>query len=164
MLPTHLVRAAIIDELKYFNDRVWKFLSAAEARKLYPHGTFVGGRWVTHNKGDADQPKCRGRYVAQEVNKGGEADAAFYAATPPLEAKRVLFSRFASERHHNKKPLKLHFLDVRKAYFNGIPRRSMYLRLPSELGLHKNTLGELRRCIYGTRDAGALWEATYTHV
>ena len=87
---------------------------------------------------------------------GGEADAAFYAATPPLEAKRVLFSRYASERRRGNKPLKLHFLDVRKAYFNGVPRRSIYIRMPPELGLGKGTLGKLRKCMYGCRDACAI--------
>ena len=106
------------------------------------------------NKQDSRNPDCRGRYVAQEVNKGGEADAAFYAATPPLESKRMLFSMWAKEKTRNGVPLKLHFLDVTKAYFNGVPKRSMCIRLPVELGLGKNVVGRLRRCIYGTRDAG----------
>ena len=40
----------------------------------------------------------------------------------------------------------------------------MYVRLPPELNLGKHVLGRLRRCMYGTRDAGALWESTYTRV
>ena len=28
----------------------------------------------------------------------------------------------------------------------------------------KEVVGRLRRCIYGTRDAGAIWEETYTNV
>ena len=69
------------------------------------------------NKADTDQPKCKGRYVAQETNAGGEADAAFYAATPPLEAKRVLFSRWAKERCMctavGTERLQLHVLDLK---------------------------------------------------
>ena len=55
-------------------------------------------------------------------------------------------------------------LDVRNAYVNGIPKRSIYVRLPVEMGLGKTKLGRLRRCMYGTRDAGAIWEATYTDI
>ena len=48
--------------------------------------------------------------------------------------------------------------------FNGIPTRSIYIKLPYELGMNKNVLGKLKRCIYGTRDAGAIWESTYTNL
>ena len=58
--------------------------------------------------------------------------------------------------------MKIHFLDVRKAYFNGRPRRRMYIRLPAELGLGKGYLGRMERTMYGTRDAGAIWEQTFT--
>ena len=51
---------------------------------------------------------------------------------------------------------------MRKAYFNCGPTRSIYVRLPQEIGLGKHVLGQLRRCIYGTRDAGAIWEQVYT--
>ena len=52
-------------------------------------------------------------------------------------------------------------VDICKAYFNGIPTRNLYVRLPAELGLPKNVLGKLVRCMYGTRDAGAIWEQCY---
>ena len=55
-LDDNLTHAAMIDELQYFNDRVWKFMPLAEARKQYPHGKCVGGRWITHNKGDSQSP------------------------------------------------------------------------------------------------------------
>ena len=147
------------DELAYLCDEVFEGVPYDVAMRD-PEKVVVSGRWVNCNKQDADNPKCRGRYVAQEVNVNGDADAAFYAATPPLEAKRVLFSRWVSERERGGKPLKLHFLDVRKAYFNGFPRRPIYVKLPYEMGLGRNVLGRLRKCMYGTRDAGAIWEAT----
>ena len=53
---------------------------------------------------------------------------------------------------------------LKKAHFNGLPRRSLYLKLPYEMGMGKAVLGKLRRCMYGTRDAGAIWEATYTEI
>ena len=61
---------------------------------------------------------------------------------------------------HGKK-LKLSFVDIRKAYFNGTPTRNLYVRLPTELGFQKNTVGKLVKCMYGTRDAGAIWEQCY---
>lgn len=123
-LPLNHIKEAMLDEIKLLCDEVVEAVDVDEALKDPDH-VLISGRWINHNKGDSDQPRCRGRYVGQEVNAGGEADAACYAATPPLDAKRTLFSRMASERRRGNKPLKLHFLDVRKAYFNGVPRRSI---------------------------------------
>ena len=89
-------------------------------------------------------------------------DAACFAATPPLEAKRVLCSQWATERRRGGEALKLHFADARKAYFNGKPNRAVYLRLPKELGFLSTTQGKLVRCCDGTRDAGSVWEAFFT--
>ena len=63
---------------------------------LTPNGKHVSGRWVKSNKQDAKNPKWRVRYVAQEVGSG--SDEALYAATPPLEARKVLLSQFARQR------------------------------------------------------------------
>ena len=54
--------------------------------------------------------------------------------------------------------LQLAFIDVRKAYFNGVPRRPVYMQFPKELGLPNNLVAKLVRCAYGTRKAGAIWE------
>ena len=53
-----------------------------------PGRALVGDRWVNCNKGDSQSPKCRGRYVAQEVNPGGEADPSFDSATPTVRSKK----------------------------------------------------------------------------
>ena len=76
----------------------------------------------------------------------------------------MLLSRWAKERSRDGHPLQLQILDVRKAYFNATPQRNIYVRLPSELGLRRGVVGKLKTCMYGTRDAGAIWEATYTTV
>ena len=52
-------------------------------------------------------------------------------------------------------------MDIKKAYFNGIPKGKLYLFLPRELGLGKS-VAHLKRCVYGTRDAGMIWEETYS--
>ena len=126
-----------------------------------PAGKVIGCRWVNCNKGDLANPDVRCRLVGQEVNHGDGPTEAFYAATPPLEAKRLLFSQWATERKRDGKHLKISCVDIKKAYFNGRPKRSMYVRLPPELGLPKDTVGKLERCMYGTRDAGAIWESCY---
>ena len=115
----------------------------------------IGSRWVVCNKQDSQNPDVRARLVAQEI--GVHADSSFYAATPPLESKRMLFSGWATQRSRNGKPLKISFVDVRKAYFNGTPTRKLYIRLPAEMGLPKDMVARLDTCMDGTRDAGAIW-------
>ena len=60
------------------------------------------------------------------------------------------------------KPLRLSFVGIRKSYFSVIPERTCYRKLPKEIGLSPDTVARLVRCIDGTRDAGKLWEDTYT--
>ena len=156
-LPLGHVRAAMKEELEYFCDKVWVGVPLSEAQND-PDGKIIGSRWVNCNKNDINDPDVRCRLVAQEINL--QADESFYAATPPLEAKRILFSEFASRVPAEN--LKVSFVDVKKAYFYGIPERTLYVRLPSELGLGKGVVGKLVRCMYGTRDAGAIWENCYT--
>ena len=73
----------------------------------------LNGRWVLCNKGDLLAPDCRARFVACEVNVGD--DLSFFAATPPLEAKRLLLSQWATQRTRKGKRLQLHFADAKKA-------------------------------------------------
>ena len=55
-------------------------------------------------------------------------------------------------------PLRFSFIDIKKAYFNGVPSRLIYMSLPPELGLPKHFVAKQTRCVYGTRDAGMIWE------
>ena len=73
VLDGDLIRAAIVDELQYFCSKVWRITSEAEA-KADPNATLTGGRWILCNKGDADAPKVRARYVATEVNREQNPD------------------------------------------------------------------------------------------
>ena len=98
--------------------------------------------------------------MAQEV--GHSSDVSFFAATPPLESKRMLLSQWATEKTRKGAPLKISFVDVKKAYLNGRPSRKLYVRPPPELGLPKNVVCRLDRCMYGCRDAGAIWEIVYS--
>ena len=159
-LEPSLIAAAIREELNYFNQGVWKIELKTNALQK-PDAILVRSRWVLCNKGDNKNPDMRARLVACEVNKGGDKPDAFFASTPPLEAKKVLFSRLAQERTRNGEKLMLSFIDVKKACFNGIPKRDVYMSLPKELGLPSHLVAKQVRCVYGTRDAGAIWEDTY---
>ena len=161
-LAPHIIRPAIEDELNYFNSKVWELSTIDEMRKV-PDPLCVRSRWVLCNKGDATNPDVRARLVSCELNQGVRNDA-FSASTPPLEGKRMLFSRYVSERHRVGKPLRVSFIDIRKVYFNALPTRAIYMRLPKEMGLPSDTVARQVRCVYGTRDAGKLWQDTYTVV
>ena len=51
--------------------------------------------------------------MAHEVGVG--SDEAFYAATPPLEAKKMCLSQWAHEQSRGGAALNIRFLDVGKA-------------------------------------------------
>ncbi len=54
----------------------------------------MGDKWVDANKGDMEKPDYRCRSVAKEIEKGERED--LFAAKPPLEAKKILISLWAS--------------------------------------------------------------------
>jgi hypothetical protein len=86
LLDPSLISDAIIDELDYFNDHVWRIEEKATMLGIKDH-VFVRSRWVTCNTGDHIEPDMRARLVACEVNKEGKNDL-FHASTPRLEAKK----------------------------------------------------------------------------
>ena len=156
-LPNHLVRAAMIEEMSYFSEKeVWTAAKWSDM-KGSDNSSLVRMRWVLWNKGDAKEPDVRARLVACEVAK--DKQSAFYASTPPLEAKKKLFSKYSAERVRHGKPLAMGFVDIKKAYFNGNPQRNIFMAPPKELGIGK-TITQQTRCVYGTRDAGMIWEET----
>ena len=63
----------------------------------------LGGRWVDCNKGDLSQPDVRSRWVAKDIAfyKSDE----FFAATPPLEAMRLILSEAASQGETQRRPI-----------------------------------------------------------
>ena len=120
----------------------------------------VRTRWVVCNKGDEANIDIRARLVATEVNDAKSDE--YFASTPPLEAKRMMLSEYATARVDKfGKDLQVSFVDIRKAYFNATPKRNVHLVFPKELGMAKGRIAKLLRCVYGTRDAGQLWESCY---
>ena len=49
-------------------------------------------------------------------------------------------------------------IDARKAHLHAVPERDLFVDIPPEVR-RPGFCGRLRRCLYGTRDAPARWEA-----
>ena len=135
-------------------------MSDVKAMKAFPHSRLDRCRWVLCNDGDAQNPDVRARLVACKVNYGSQEDS-FYAATPPPEVKKILFAKYAHEPIKKGVRQKLIFVDIIITCFNAIPKRHIFMSLPRKLGLPGHTVAKQIRCVYGTRDAGALWADSY---
>ena len=140
-LDPGLVHAAQQEELDYMRSLpTWEPID-----RLEPGDKPVSCKWVLSDKGPG---VVRARLVACETKWFAPA-ASEFAATPPLEALRVLISLAASSPG-----LYLDFLDVRKAHLNGIAKRRVVIKIPPEAG---GGYGLLQRTLYGTRDAASAW-------
>ena len=64
-------------------------------------GRTIRTRWIDVNNGDEGAPDYRSRLVGKEFNDG--ADPSLFAATPPLEALRLIVSRAATEHKGGEK-------------------------------------------------------------
>ena len=134
-LPLGHVRQTMHDELMYFRDHVWILVPIVEAT-----GKLIGSRLVNCNKNDLEDPDVRCRLVGQEVNL--HHDESFFAATPPLEAKRLLFSEFSSQRTRNGKPLQFSFVDVKKRrMLTEFPKGRSTYAFHQSLGFQSKMLG-----------------------
>ena len=112
------------------------------------------------NKGDEDNLNIRARLVAQEYSQGKLS--AIFAATPPLEAKKVLLSLAVTEGigFGEGWQYKLDFIDIKRAYFYAPAKRDVYVKLPME-DFTEGYCGKLNKSMYGTRDASLNWENEY---
>ena len=108
-LPPDLVLKAKRDELAFSRKKgVWRTAPRSKTRGA----RVIGTRWACCNKGDKENPDIRCRLVCQEVNTY-ESDK-FFAATPPLEALRLIVS-LAAEDHRRQ----ILLVDISRAYFRG---------------------------------------------
>merc|ERR1712122_469989 len=77
----------------------------------------VGGHFLgtppCSNKGDRQSPDVRARWCAKEV--ATYKSDAFFAATPPLEAMRLILSEAASQGRRRGRELKVQLLDAKNA-------------------------------------------------
>ena len=156
-LQPGLVRAARKLEMDYF-ERLGVYERVPRSHQVLTGGIVIGVRWVDVNKGDASDPEYRSRLVGREF--AVEKDDALYAATPPLEALRLIISHAGTDTESGGRRA-LMINDVRRAYFYAKIQRDVYIELPAEDDQHgKGMLGKLRLCLYGTRDAAKGWQET----
>ena len=107
------------------------------------------------NKGDSTNPDSRSIFVGKEFNTG-TPDASLFAATPPLEALKLLVSEAATDEGRRSHIM---LSDVKRAYFHAPARRELYVELPPEdPGYGQGRVGRLNLSLYGTRDAAANWQ------
>ena len=96
VLDEKMVREARRVELEHFERMgVYTRVTMAEAKKS-GMGKFIQGRWLDINKGDKDRPDYRSRFVGKEFNTGSNPE--FFAATPPLEALKLILGHAASRK------------------------------------------------------------------
>ena len=122
-------------------------------------------RWIDINKGDDDHPNYRSRMVGKEFNDR-EIEGLF-AATPPLEALRLILSWAATGTgivSSNDVGFRKSILiaDVSRAFFEAPAKRDLCVELPEEAltagETVKDTVGKLKASLYGMRDASTNWQ------
>ena len=114
----------------------------------YQGAKVITVRWIDINKGDALNPKYRSRLVAREIKNDLRTD--MFAATPPLDAMKMLLSLLASNNHGEK----LMVNDVSRAFFCAPARRTVFVELAAEdRTSDEDLVGELNFSMYGTRGA-----------
>jgi hypothetical protein len=152
VLPPDLVRQARAEEVKFMLDwGVWERAPISDCWRDTGRAP-IGSKWVDVNKGDVTKPLIRSRFVVKEIATYKTDD--FFAATPPLEAFRLLLSLAASGAQGTK----IEVLDARKAHLHAFADRLVYTQLPPEEAA-PGFCAKLVRCLYGTRDAPRRWEA-----
>ena len=109
------VKAARGEEVGYMLNRgIWSVVPIGMSSELIGKGP-VSVRWVDQNKGGEGAMEIRCRLVAREFNGKDKDRDDLVAATPPLEAKRMLLSRAATRKTVGCAGLrKLFFIDASK--------------------------------------------------
>ena len=150
--PTKVAEARK-EELEYMKRRgLWKVVPTPEGI------TPVSVRWVDVLKAEGI---TRSRLVARDFRGGDRHRDDLFAATPPLEAIRVLLSRAATETPSRTRR-KLMFVDAKKAHLNPRCEEDVYIELPAEAGEEPGMCGKLEYWLYGFRKAASQWERFYS--
>ena len=111
----------------------------------------IATRWIDVNKQDATNPLYRSRLIGKEFNT--YSDLSLYAATPPIEALRLILHLAAT--NHQSTNYKIMTNDVSRAYFYAPIQdgQHIYVKLPPEdvLPGEEHMCGKLNYSMYGTR-------------
>ena len=157
-LNPKMVREARQEEMAYVNQmKLYDKVLISECKRITGKMP-ITVRWIDINKGDADSPNYRSRLVAREINTHKRED--LFAATPPLEALKVILSMTASA---NKGEV-IMVNDISRAFFHARVERDVYIQLPDEdrKAGEDDLCGKLRLSMYGTRDAAQNWYKEYS--
>ncbi len=121
----------------------------------------VTTKWLDVNKGDDSEANYRSRLVGRELKLDNRLD--LFAATPPLEALRLVCAICANNQTSDK-PYRILSVDVRRAYFYAKVNRPVFIEIPAEDRVpgDEGMVAKLNLSLYGTRDAAQNWAAEYT--
>lgn len=151
-LDPRLLREARIEEVE-FKKRIGVWVPATWEESMQNMGRPpITTKWVDVDKGRDGEVMIRSRMVARDFKvKGDDRGFDVFAATPPIEMKRLLFRMAMVEGSTADKvedgPVKLMFADVQKAHLNGKVGEDefAYVQLPAEVG---RGVGRLKRWLY----------------
>ena len=120
--PREVLKARL-KELEYIRKKGgWRKISRREAKARGIK--IIKTRWIDINTGDSIDVNHRSRLVGKEFNDG--RDDSLFAATPPLEALRVLVSSAASVRSRRRGGRKVIMInDVARAFFEAEATRKI---------------------------------------
>ena len=149
-------------EIEYAEKKlVWKKIPRWKAKE--EGWKIIKSRWIDINKVYDDKPNYSSRMVGKEFNDR-EIEGLF-AATPPLEALRLILSWVASSvgplaSAENGLPDKsILIVDASRAFFEAPAKRDICVELPEQAlsggETPQDTVGKLLASLYGTRDASA---------
>ena len=170
VLEADRVRAARREEVGWCR-RMGVWTRVPRSEMLAEGGRAVSLRWVDTDKGDARRPNYRSRLCVREIKKAMKKSeipqaADLFSGMPPLEAVKILLGIFVGHcREPSKGPRTLAMYDVSRAHFHGVPTRRLFIELPEEekqdITDGGDYVGLLQKCMYGTVDASARWQAHY---
>ena len=160
-LNAGMVREARMEEIREINKHEVYYKVPVQMSWDKTGKAPIKARWLDINKGDKVHPNYRSRYVAKDFNNEKRLD--LFAATPPLEALKILISLWMTQGigwGTEKGEMVTDFIDVRRAYFHARARRDVFVELPDE-DSEPGMCGKLIKSLYGTRDAAQNWEEEY---
>jgi len=151
-LDPRKVSASRSEEIDFMRTRgIWEVVPISMSWSLTGVGP-TSVKWVDTMK--------RSRLVARDFKpKGEEERADIFASMPPWEAKKLLFSKAASQKGMSRKR-KLSFIDATKAHVNGVCDVDAFIDLPEEIR-EPGKCAKLKFWLYGMRPAARASEDTY---
>eukprot|EP00971_Amphidinium_carterae_P067100 1328201-Amphidinium_carterae.1 len=156
-LEPKLVAKARRDEMEYM--RSLAVYEEVDGQVAVDGGhALINTRWIDVNKGDSTTPNYRSRLVVQETRRVTSLQDGFetFAATPPIEALRLLLSSVVSGPVDT--DVVVLFIDISRAHLHSDIQREVYVRPPPESGLPAGRCWKLLKAMYGLKDAGACFE------